>query len=199
MADLRHDGLIEAFLDFGVDLRSEGFDLPTQIVAGIQVQDLALNYKPALRAVSMTHFTAAANPATFGGAALQAGPTGFWLRTVCNMSANVLGISFSNNPATAANFTWAIPLGFITVGDSPGELRSGGIEPDFLQATVAGNTNPAGFANHFAFSATGNREGLFPIWVPPMMTLVIEGATNTQAVDFSLCLQFPAQCPGRLP
>jgi hypothetical protein len=199
VADLRHDGLIEALLDFGVDLAAPGFDVDLTVQPGINVGDISQNYKPALRCRAFTRINQIANPATFSGCALQAGITGFWLQAILSTVATSLNIGFSNNAAIVGNFTWATPVSWVAVGDSAGELRVGSLDGDFLAASLQGNNNPVGPVNGFLISTTGNREQIFPIWVPPMMTLVLSNIANNTACDFSIAVQIPSFAIGRLP
>lgn len=201
MPDLRRDGLIEALLDFGIDMDARGLDVPLSAPPVIQLQDLSLNYQPAIRARLLTRVLLAGAAATFTGVSVKADSRGFWVTGCVNLSATGVQLwVFSTAFVTAGT-----PLGWNAIGDDAGQSRLGDACVDFFGGQQALMANNIGAGPSLAgyqippVQAANQCPGLFPLWVPGNSFLNIASPFANTAIDVSVALQMPSMNPGRLP
>lgn len=203
MPDLKKTGLIEALDDFGVDMGWEGLDCGLTAVPTIQLQDIALNYEPSLRARGFAVIDQGAGGAgNTSAASIQAQNCGMWLTQACHLAAGGFTTIFvTNAPYVTAGIAGAIML----VGGAPGQIDQGPLATSFfgpagflVSSTIATAPQLLG-----AIRIDGRRTSMnvnqVPLWIPGNAFLnIAQGTANAQLLT-SIELQFPSASVGKWP
>lgn len=197
--------MIEALIDLGVDMRSEGLEVPLEAQLGISVSDLSLNYQPAIRCRATTRQVFAAGGAgNYAGMVVRSPSSGMWLLEVTSVAATGIIVYVTLN--AFANFAagWVNQVLWCGTGDAPGEVRAQDALIDFgvgdATGAKAGNLTAFGPGVGMQVNATTVFGGAFlPLWIPALSNVVFHSAAGNQSLDLSVCVQFAAQNTGRLP
>lgn len=201
---IQRDGLSQALGDFGVDSAPQVATLGDFVIPTIQLQDLTLNYEPALRARVSLYCAAPAGGANFhSGVSIQADMGGFWLLAAQHLSSTGLSVVWvMEAPVT---FAVPLPIGGNSVGSSPGQAIVGDVNtPAFFRSALQGAWDPIlpGLApiNYAGWVLDPRMAHVTrPIWVPGNCYLhAFQNAANAAAV-ISLDIQVPAVSTGFWP
>ena len=196
---LRLPGLIESLTDLGVDLQAEGVYFGLDIVGGVSLGDLALNYKPTLSRRLHTRVALPAGGAgIFSCASISAIGSGFWVLSVSNASG--VGLNFSVDQGAFFASLALTPMNWNVVGTEQGQVRPGNQANDFLLSTQSAGSGAAPTSVGFQLTnAQYANPGFFPFWVPPGGYANLCCIIANNAVDFSIALQMPADLRIVLP
>lgn len=185
-------GLIEALLDLGVDMRSDGAELDELAAMGVHLADLSLNYKPILNRRLHARVSLAGAPALFSGCSIAAQSAGFWVLSVVQNSGvnppfgvgiELVGTTFGSVVLTPIN--WNI------YGTETGQVRNANQGNDFLRSTL-GQFPALPLNAPWVVTSALESSRFFPLWVPPGSFFNVATLAANTAIDCSIALQIPS-------